>query len=228
MTVFITQMLFRGPTNVMRGFSTSLKAFNAKVFTDSVLSRETLISRGITPNLDSTVRVTQVPYTALPEMVLEPFKRFGNIEYLHVPYDDKSGSLKGLAFVKFEETISAKRAAAQLNGFVINDFPIKTQIASDKTHSEVIPYEILMLKNLSYDTKDEDVMRIFSAYQAIRVGLRRAPIGDRACLGYGFVRFGTLSAATKALTELDQLSINGRQIKLKYAKPMEHNYSFIV
>lgn len=218
----------RSRLNVQRGFSSTLRTFKPLIFTDSILSKETLINKGITPNLDSTVKITQIAYTALPEMILEPFKRFGNIQYIHVPYDEKSGSLKGLSFIKFEDPRTAKRASSQMNGFVINDFPIRTQVASDKSHLEITPYEILMLKNLSYDTKDEDVMNVFGPYQAIRVGLRRAPVGDKPCLGYGFVRFGTISASTKALEALDQLSINGRQIKLKYAKPMEHNYSYIV
>lgn len=225
---FVVSIRTFGVVNGGRLFSTTPVALKTTLFTDSVLSRETLLKNGITPNQKLTVQVTHVPFTALPEMVVEPFKRFGKIEYVHVPYNDKKGTIKGIAFVKFEDPLAAKRAAVQLNGFVIDDFPIRTRLASDKSHLEVVPYEILMLKNLAYDTQDEDVMRVFRAYQALRVGLRRAPVGDRPCLGYGFVRFGTVSAATRALETLQGLSIRGRQIRLKYAKPMDHNYSFIV
>lgn len=212
-----------------RLFTTSLAALKPKIFTDSVLSSEKLFDNGISPDPDCTVKVSQVSYEALPEHVLSPFKRFGEIEYMHVPYDENTGSMKGMAFVKFRDAKPAKRAAVQLNGFVLNNLPIRTALSSESAQAQVQqPYEIVIVKNLDYSTTDEEVMEVFRPYQAIRLGLRRAPVGDKPCLGYGFVRFGTISSATKAVNSLKNLKIRNRNIKVKFAKPMEHNYTYIV
>lgn len=180
-------------------------------------------------NLDNVVYMSQVSYDISRDQILDIFKRYGPISEVHLPMTKGKGHAKGYGRIVFDDKNNARRAAVQMQSYVINNMPIKLTLGTDLEKKKAITksYDVVMIKNLAYDVEEEDIMKILRPYQALRIGLIRAPMKN-ICLGYGYVRFASSNAAIKALEELKNFSIKGRKVRMHMAEPKDHHYSFAV
>ncbi|HWI92731.1 MAG TPA: RNA-binding protein [Flavisolibacter sp.] len=79
----------------------------------------------------------------------------------------------------------------------------------------------IYVSNLSFNVKDEDLKDFFTPYGEVTSA---KVINDKftgQSKGFGFVEMTDGTAAKKAITELNQASIEGRTIKVMEARPKE-------
>ena len=79
----------------------------------------------------------------------------------------------------------------------------------------------IYVSNLSFNVKDEDLKDFFTPYGEVTSA---KVINDKftgQSKGFGFVEMSDGTSAKKAITELDQASVEGRTIKVMEARPKE-------
>lgn len=203
---------------------------NYQVTEDKVQTFKTAAKKNFVkkePQNSRTLLVNKLALNLKDEDLKKVFQSFGTIEKFSISIDTGTNRSKGHGEIVFSTALSAKRAFQQMQGYVMNDFPIRLLLKSDRKNHQRIQYDVLCIKNLPYDITESDIMSVFVRHQALRCGLIKAPVTHRS-LGYGFVRFSSAEAAEKALNELKDLKIKGRKIKLSCAEPKQHNYEYIV
>jgi RNA recognition motif-containing protein len=80
----------------------------------------------------------------------------------------------------------------------------------------------IYVSNLSFNVQDEDLRDFFAPYGEVTSA---KVINDRETgksRGFGFVEMSDETASKKAITELDQATVEGRIIKVMEAKPKEN------
>jgi len=86
--------------------------------------------------------------------------------------------------------------------------------------TEEIPGHKVFAGNLAYSTTDEALRAFFDAAASDILSAQVIQRGTRSA-GYGFVAFGTLEAAEKAVAALDKKELDGRTLIIEIAKPTE-------
>ena len=79
----------------------------------------------------------------------------------------------------------------------------------------------IYVSNLSFNVQDEDLKEFFAPYGEVSSA---KVINDKfsgQSRGFGFVEMLDETAAKKAISELDQATVEGRTIKVMEAKPKE-------
>lgn len=79
----------------------------------------------------------------------------------------------------------------------------------------------IYVSNLSFNIQDEDLKEFFASYGEVTSA---KVINDKITgqsRGFGFVEMSDDTMAKKAITELDQSTVDGRSIKVMEAKPKE-------
>ncbi len=79
----------------------------------------------------------------------------------------------------------------------------------------------IYVSNLSFNVQDEDLKEFFTPYGEVTSA---KVINDKLTgksRGFGFVEMSDDTAAKKAITELNDASVDGRNIKVTEAKPKE-------
>lgn len=198
-----------------RGFVSSTKCLSTKNSTE------------VSSKLTQTVYISQLSYDVTKEDIQKLFERYGPIEEIHLPMTTGRKHIKGNGRLIFSDAKNARRAAVQMQSYVMKNMPIKLTLGTEFQQRRKSEYDVLMLKNLPYNITEEDLLKIFRSYQVLRIGLPKSPIKDQ-CLGYGYARFASLEAANKAIKELNNVEVHGRNIRIYYAEPKDHQYKFIV
>jgi RNA recognition motif-containing protein len=79
----------------------------------------------------------------------------------------------------------------------------------------------IYVSNLSFNVQDEDLKEFFTPYGEVTSA---RVINDKATgqsRGFGFVEMSDDTAAKKAITELNDATVDGRNIKVVEARPKE-------
>src|SRR5215203_1799855 len=79
----------------------------------------------------------------------------------------------------------------------------------------------IYVSNLSFNVQDEDLREFFTPYGEVTSA---KVINDRETgrsRGFGFVEMSDDTASKKAITELNEATVDGRTIKVMEAKPKE-------
>lgn len=179
------------------------------------------------PPLARVVYMSQLPYDVTKEQLSQAFERYGPIEELHLQMAADREHTKGHGRMVFADERNARRAAVQMQSYVLNNMPIKLTLGSEQRRRQATRYDVVMLRNLPHDALEDELMKVLRPYQALRVGLPRSPVTQEG-LGYGYVRFGSAEAAERAVRELKGTSVGGRRLRLHVAEPKKHHYRFIV
>ena len=78
----------------------------------------------------------------------------------------------------------------------------------------------LYVGNLPFTVDDEGLKKLFSNYEVEEVTLIKDKFSGRS-KGFGFVTISDEEAAKKAISELHGKDVEGRELKVSEAKPME-------
>jgi RNA recognition motif-containing protein len=79
----------------------------------------------------------------------------------------------------------------------------------------------IYVSNLSFNVQDEDLKDFFAEYGEVTSAKVITDKFTGKSRGFGFVEMSDDSAAQKAITELDQATVEGRAIRVTEAKPKE-------
>jgi RNA recognition motif-containing protein len=78
----------------------------------------------------------------------------------------------------------------------------------------------LHVGNLPFSVSDEDLKNLFAEYNAEEVTLIKDKFSGRS-KGFGFVTISNDEVAQKAITDLNGKDVQGRELKVSEARPME-------
>ena len=79
----------------------------------------------------------------------------------------------------------------------------------------------IYVSNLSFNVQDEDLKEFFMEYGEVSSAKVITDKFTGKSRGFGFVEMSDDAAAQKAITELDQATVEGRTIRVMEAKPKE-------
>ena len=79
----------------------------------------------------------------------------------------------------------------------------------------------IYVSNLSFNIKDEDLRGFFTPYGEVSSAKIITDKFSGQSRGFGFVEMSDNAAATKAIAELDNGMVDGRNIKVMEARPKE-------
>src|SRR6266542_2295853 len=79
----------------------------------------------------------------------------------------------------------------------------------------------IYVSNLSFNVQDEDLKDFFAEYGEVSSAKVITDKFTGKSRGFGFVEMGDDEAAKKAIAELDQATVEGRNIRVMEAKPKE-------
>lgn len=135
----------------------------------------------------------------------DTFSVFGNILSCKIA-TDANGQSKGYGFVQFDNESSAQSAIDKLNGMLMNDKQVYVGPFLRKqerdTASSRTKFNNVFVKNLSENTTEEDLSKIFGEYGSITsTVVMRDGDGKSKC--FGFVNFEGADDAAKAVEALN-------------------------
>jgi RNA recognition motif-containing protein len=79
----------------------------------------------------------------------------------------------------------------------------------------------IYVSNLSFNVQDEDLKDFFAEYGEVTSAKVITDKFTGKSRGFGFVEMSSDEAAKKAIAELDQATVEGRNIRVMEAKPKE-------
>ena len=79
----------------------------------------------------------------------------------------------------------------------------------------------IYVSNLSFNVQDEDLKDFFTEYGEVTSAKVITDKFTGKSRGFGFVEMSDEEAAKKAIAELDQATVEGRNIRVMEAKPKE-------
>jgi RNA recognition motif-containing protein len=79
----------------------------------------------------------------------------------------------------------------------------------------------IYVSNLSFNVQDEDLREFFTPYGEVTSAKIITDKFTGKSRGFGFVEMSDDAAAQKAITELDNGTVDGRNIKVTEARPKE-------
>jgi len=79
----------------------------------------------------------------------------------------------------------------------------------------------IYVSNLSFNVQDEDLKDFFTEYGEVTSAKVITDKFSGKSRGFGFVEMSDDEAAKKAISELDQATVEGRTIRVMEAKPKE-------
>ncbi|XP_066913892.1 RNA-binding protein 39-like isoform X1 [Clytia hemisphaerica] len=77
--------------------------------------------------------VGSLHYNITEPMLKAIFEPFGTIDSVQLQYDSETNKSKGYGFVNFQDSVAAKRAMEQMNGFELVGRPIKVNTVSERS-----------------------------------------------------------------------------------------------
>src|SRR3989344_3701259 len=81
----------------------------------------------------------------------------------------------------------------------------------------------IFVGNLSYTVSSDDLKELFSPFGSISEATVISDKFTRRSKGFGFVTFEADDSVEKAVSEMNGKDIQGRELKVNEAKPMEEN-----
>ena len=79
----------------------------------------------------------------------------------------------------------------------------------------------IYVSNLGFNVKDEDLREFFTPYGEVTSAKIISDKFTGQSRGFGFVEMSDNEAAKKAIAELDQANVEGREIKVMEERPKE-------
>ena len=173
-------------------------------------------------DIGRTVVLKNLSESTTQKQIYKKCKKLGQIEETTYPVE---GREDGTALVKFRKHHNARQCVKKMNGCVFRGQTVAVVLASreGKTPSKAsLLKSRLIVRNLSFDCSTTKLQQIFSKYgNVLEVTIPVKHGTEKTRLGCGFVQFGNLFEAAKALKEVNMKKINGRTVAVDWAVPKD-------
>lgn len=143
----------------------------------------------------------------------DTFAAFGPILSCKVA-TDATGQSKGYGFVHFEKADSAQMAMEKVNGMLLEGKKVYVgpfQKSDDRPAGHEQRYTNVFVKNLPESVDDEELQKMFQEYGPVTSAVVMKDNEDKS-KGFGFVNFEKPESALKAVSELNNKEIDGKEI----------------
>lgn len=122
------------------------------------------------------------------------------------------------AYVVFENVEAVSRAVEKFNGAEFQDRHLRVDLCKQGVSGTCNDKLSVFVGNLPYDVSEESLRKLFhdSCGDVTRVRCVRDP-ATRMGKGFGYVEFRSLGAVKDAVTKSEQLTLDGRQLRIKKA-----------
>ena len=184
-------------------------------------------------NEDSkVVFVGQLSWNVDNDWLAQEFAECGKVVSARVQMDRNSGKSRGFGFVEFA-TAAGANAAVALNGQKeIDGRTVRLDKTSTRSHDPDkrakafgdVPSEastVLFVGNVSFNVTEDGLWEVFSEYGEVKSVRLPTDRDTQRPKGYGYVEFVDIEAAKKAFEGARGKEIDGRSIRLDFAKPRD-------
>ncbi|CAH1239822.1 NCL [Branchiostoma lanceolatum] len=178
----------------------------------------------VTPS--KTLVVRNLSYNTTTEGLMEAFAGCLDARVIMKPGTDRS---RGFGYVDFESEDAAEEALDKLDQSDLDGRTINVEFGTSRGdrggggggggrsyRSPSQATKTLIVKNLSYDTGEEELQDAFEGCLSARIVTQRESGRSK---GFGYVDFDSEDAAQAALNSMDQAELGGRNIRLDFALP---------
>lgn len=146
----------------------------------------------------------------------DTFATFGNILSCKVATDDH-GNSKGFGFVHYDTQEAADLAIAKVNGKLLNgkkcfvgSFQAKKERSAEQSENEP-KWTNIYVKHLDKSVDDDKLKAMFTPFGTVTSAvIMKDENGESK--GFGFINFETNEAAKKAVEEMNDKELDGKQI----------------
>ncbi|XBI53477.1 hypothetical protein VPH35_035703 [Triticum aestivum] len=190
---------------------------------------------------DLKVFVGNLPFTVDSAQLAGLFEQAGSVEMVEVVYDRMTGRSRGFGFVTMGSAEEVAAAVEQFNGYTFQGRPLRVNSGPPPPRDEFAPRtprtmggggggggsfdsaNKLYVGNLSWGVDNSTLENLFSEQGKV---LDAKVIYDRdsgRSRGFGFVTYGSADEVNNAISNLDGVDLDGRQIRVTVAesKPRE-------
>ncbi|KAG8099294.1 hypothetical protein GUJ93_ZPchr0013g36750 [Zizania palustris] len=189
---------------------------------------------------DLKVFVGNLPFNVDSAQLAGLFEQAGGVEMVEVVYDRVTGRSRGFGFVTMSTAEEASAAVEQFNGYSFQGRPLKVNSGPPPPRDEFAPrtprgggnsFETprgggnsfdssnkLYVGNLSWGVDNSTLENLFSEQGNV---LDCKVIYDRESgrsRGFGFVTYGSSEEVNNAISNLDGVDLDGRQIRVTVAE----------
>ncbi|KAL2017560.1 hypothetical protein VTK56DRAFT_1994 [Thermocarpiscus australiensis] len=193
---------------------------------------------GETSEKSSTLWVGNLGWAVDDNTLYEEFQSIEGIVSARVVTDKESGRSRGFGYVDFDSPQAAEKAYNEKNGANLQgrdlrlDFASKpsadaapNQRAADRArkHGDVVSPEsdTLFVGNLAFNASEDSVSAFFN--EVAQVQSLRIPTDQESGRpkGFAYVTFSSVEDAKTAFTSLNGANLDGRPVRLDFAKPRD-------
>ncbi|KAJ8325347.1 RNA recognition motif-containing protein [Batrachochytrium dendrobatidis] len=161
----------------------------------------------------TTLLLSRLPAKLTKKQLYKKLRKFGDVEDLQFPIDDvMDAASQDCARVIYKNEDSARRAQKQLNEHQFKGATIKSVIEPTKAKQRAR----LIIRNLSFNCKPENLQNVFSAFGIVK-DCSVPHLDDGKARGFGFVEFETMDCAQRALQAVNGTKILNRPVAVDWA-----------
>ena len=185
---------------------------------------------------DLKLFVGNLPFTVDSAQLAGLFEQAGSVEMVEVVYDRMTGRSRGFGFVTMSTAEEVSAAVEQFNGYTFQGRPLRVNSGPPPPRDEFAPRtprgmggggggsgsfdsgNKLYVGNLSWGVDNSTLENLFSEQGKV---LDAKVIYDRdsgRSRGFGFVTYGSADEVNNAISNLDGVDLDGRQIRVTVAE----------
>ncbi|GJN33196.1 hypothetical protein PR202_gb21767 [Eleusine coracana subsp. coracana] len=181
---------------------------------------------------DMKLFVGNLPFTVDSAQLAGLFEQAGSVEMVEVVYDRMTGRSRGFGFVTMSSAEEAGAAVEQFNGYTFQGRPLRVNCGPPPPRDDSAPRaprggggsssfdsgNKVYVGNLSWGVDNSTLENLFSEQGQVidaRVIYDRESGRSR---GFGFVTYGSSDEVNNAISNLDGVDLDGRQIRVTVAE----------
>ncbi|KAL6657021.1 hypothetical protein ACP70R_004801 [Stipagrostis hirtigluma subsp. patula] len=182
---------------------------------------------------DLKLFVGNLPFSVDSAQLAGLFEQAGSVEMVEVVYDRMTGRSRGFGFVTMSSAEAAGAAVEQFNGYTFQGRPLRVNSGPPPPRDDSAPRaprvggggggnfdsaNKVYVGNLAWGVDNSTLENLFSEQGQV---LDAKVIYDRESgrsRGFGFVTYGSSDEVNNAISNLDGIDLDGRQIRVTVAE----------
>ncbi|KAI3630878.1 hypothetical protein MIR68_012313 [Amoeboaphelidium protococcarum] len=193
------------------------------------------ISSALSKRSDSVIMCKNLPYSTSETELRAIFERYGELLRFIIP------PTKSMALIEFSSPSEAKQAFKSCAYRNFHGVPLLLEYAPVKIFSgpasqaqssherdveqsaenqDELLTSTVYVKNLSFQTTEKKLMSVFAhidGFRSVKISTKRDKAGKQQSMGFGFVEFQTKEGAKRAISELQNVMLDGHALQLKFS-----------